>query len=98
MEQPPGITGALETGGPHLEPIIQKISELFGVNVKLAYADENFNGGNCGFMEYDHDQLQQECYPDYVDQAAEFSNHVWENDKYVEDFQPDHHPQLTMLY
>ena len=23
---------------------------------------------------------------------------AWENDKYVEDFQPDHHPQLTMLY
>ena len=32
------------------ESIIQKISELFDVNVKLAYADENFNGGNCGFM------------------------------------------------
>ena len=28
------------------ESIIQKISELFDVNVKLAYADENFNGGN----------------------------------------------------
>ena len=48
-------------------------------------------------MEYDQGQLQYEWYPDYVDQAAEFSNHVWENDKYVEGFEPDHHPQLTML-
>ena len=86
-----------DTAWNHPEPIIQKISELFDVNVKLAYADENFNGGNCGFMEYDQGQLQYEWYPDYVDQAAEFSNHVWENDKYVEDFQLDHHPQFTML-
>lgn len=85
------------TAWNHPEHIIQKISELFDVNVKLAYADENFNGGNCGFMEYDQGQLQYEWYPDYVDQAAEYSYHVWENDKYVEDFQPDHHPQLTML-
>lgn len=63
----------------------------------LVYVDENFNGDNCGFMEYDYGQLQQEWYPDYIDQATEYSNHVWENDKNVEDFQPDHHPQLTML-
>ena len=62
-----------------------------------AYADENFNSGNCGFMEYDQGQLQYEWYADYLGQAAEFSNHVWENDKYVEGFKPDHHPQLTML-
>ena len=65
---------------------------------QCTYADEDFAGGNCGFLEYDQGQLQYEWYPDYVDQAAEFSNHVWENDKYVDDFQPDHHPQLTMLY
>ena len=49
-------------------------------------------------MEYDQGQLQQQWYPDYVDRAAEFSNHVWETDMYVDDFQPDHHPQPTMLY
>ena len=64
------------TAWNHPEPVIQKISELFDVNVKLAYADENFNGCNCGFMEYDQGQLQYEWYPDYVDQLAEFSNHV----------------------
>ena len=43
-------------------------------------------------MEYDQGQLQYEWNPDYVDQAAEFSNHVWENDKYIDVFQPDHQP------
>ena len=85
------------TAWNHPEPIIQKISELFDVNVKLAYANENFNGGNCGFMEYDQGQLQYEWYPDYVDQLAEFSNHVWETDIYVDDFQPDYRLQLIML-
>ena len=67
------------------------------MNVKLAYEDEIFIGCNCGFMEYDQGQLQYEWYPDYLDQAAEVSNHVWENDEYVGDFQTDHQPQQTML-
>lgn len=48
-------------------------------------------------MEYDQGQLQYEWYPDYVDQLAEFSNHVWETDIYVDDFQPDYRLQLIML-
>ena len=55
------------TAWNHPEPIIQKISELFDVNVKLAYADEDFAGGNCGFLECDQGQLQYEWSPDYLD-------------------------------
>ena len=91
-------TLVFDTAWNHPEPIIQKISEMFDVKVKLAYADEDFGGGNCGFMEYDHGQLLQEWYPEDFDQAAEFSNNVWSYDDFVETFEPEQHNQLTMLH
>ena len=86
-----------DTAWNHPEPIIKKISELFDVNVKLVYADENFGGGNCGFLEYDHGQLQQEWHPDDFDQATEFSENVWYYDDFVDEFQPEQQNQLTMI-
>jgi len=79
------------------EPIIQKLSEMFDVNVKVVYADEDYGSGNCGFLEYEAGVLQEECHPDTYDQASEFSENVWSSDDYVEEFKFEQHPQLTML-
>ena len=79
------------------EPIIQKLSEMFDVNVKVVYADEDYGSGNCGSLEYEAGVLQEEWHPDSYEQASEFAENVWSYDDFIEEFKLEQHPQLTML-
>ena len=86
-----------DTAWNHPEPVIKKLSEMFKVNVKLAYADEDTYNGNCGYLEYDNGTLLNEWHPIDYEEAAEFSENVWSTDDFVEDFQPENQIQQTMF-
>ena len=86
-----------DTAWNHLEPVIQKLSEMFNTNVKLAYADEDKYNGNCGYLEYDNGILLNEWHPVDYEEAAEFSENVWNTDVFVDDFQQENQIQQTMF-
>ena len=88
MEQHPGITGVLIIGEPN---------ETLVMLIKLAYADEDTHNGNCGYLEYDNGTLLNEWHPVDYEEAAEFSENVWNYDDFIEDFQPENQIQQTMF-
>ena len=75
-----------DTAWNHPEPIIQQISEKFEVKLKLAYADEDYGGGNLGYLELENGECTREWHPDTYEECERFGNDIWYVDDCIKDF------------
>ena len=86
-----------DTAWNHPEPIIIELSKKFNVNLRLAYADEDFGGGNHGFIEVENGRLIHDWHPEDFEECVSFTNDVWENEHIIKELDVPGHTQEMMF-